>query len=162
MTTHDEEELDELLQPTIPAEPRGPLPWNIRSQFWVAFFGGAAASTLVAYANGRRLGLPRARQRLILITGLIGMLVAAAAVVWLFWVSIGNNGSKSRMAARVIGVLVYLVHYYFQREADTRHQIFGGGEYDSLWRIGLGAVVVGWLFTAAVAVVAIMTKGMWL
>jgi hypothetical protein len=156
---YDEQELDDLLQPTVPADARGPLPWNIRSQFFVAFFGGVVAITLIAWLNGERLRLPKSRQRAILLVGIAGILILVSTIFWLYGASIDRNGSVSRNAARVIGALVYLVQYTLQRDADRRHQVFGGGEYAALWRPGLAAVVAGWLFTVLVAFIALWTKG---
>lgn len=44
-------------------------PWRLRSQVWVALFGGIVASTAIAWVNAERLGLSPERRKTILLVG---------------------------------------------------------------------------------------------
>lgn len=134
-------ELDDLLQPTIaPAEKR-PLPWRVSSQFWVAFFGGIPAVTAIAFLNARRLGLSASRQRWIVGAGVIGMVISIALMGWLT-MSMEDGRRTGRIATRVLAVVLFLVLARIQRDEDGRHQVFGSGEYASLWLPGILATVI--------------------
>lgn len=134
-----DDELDELLQPTIAPEPRrGPLPWRVSSQFWVAFFGGVPAVTAIAYLNARRLGSTIRKQQLIILSGL---LAAAAFVAFVLYVGIDQR-STNRLAGRIVAVLLFLLLARIQRDDDLRHQVFGKGEYASLWAAGIAACLI--------------------
>ena len=55
-------EPDGLLRPSLqdahlPGTHGPRRPWRVGSQFFVAFFGGILPGALIAYLNGRRLGL---------------------------------------------------------------------------------------------------------
>jgi hypothetical protein len=47
-----------------------------------------------------------------------------------------------RLYSRIAAVVLYLALAALQRKEDTQHQIFGSGEYASLWNAGLGATVL--------------------
>ena len=142
-------ELDELLRPTVaPPAPRGPLPWRVASQFWVAFLGGVPAVTAIAFLNAGRLGANESKRRWILLAGGVALLLTIALMGWLGMTN--EHRSTSRIGVRVIAVLLYLVLARIQRDDDGRHQVFGSGEYASLWIPGLVATVV-----SAVAVVGL-------
>ena len=151
-TTHDphDDELDDLLQPSVVAHaPRtGPLPFRVGSQFWVAFFGGSIAVTIIALVNAARLRMPAAKRWWIVAVGVLG--VAASAGVF-YLIEAGTtkaSGSTMRLAWRVIAVLVYLVLRKIQDRDDDHHTVFGGGEYASLWIPGILACIVGFLVNA--------------
>lgn len=150
------DELDDLLQPTVGRQPArtGPLPWRVASQFWVAFFGGVPAVTAIAFLNARRLGATVRKQRWILVAGLI------AASAYLGLVSfVGTEASARstlRIAGRVVAVLLFLVVARIQREDDGRYQVFGSGEYASLWGPGILASVLGGLLLVGGAMLVMM------
>jgi len=143
---------DSLLQPTIadPVERRpGGRPWQLGSQAYVAFFGGPFAATAVAYANSRRLGAPAETQRLVL---LVGLGVSIALTVASFSLFGGFTGARQRdpdvrrvlsFVGRIGAVLLALGLMRLQRRADRHFQMFGAGEYGSLWWPGLLFVLVG-------------------
>ncbi|MGZ5431946.1 MAG: hypothetical protein ACXWH7_03390, partial [Thermoanaerobaculia bacterium] len=109
------QELDDLLRPTVAASVRkGPLPWRVSSQFWVAFFGGIPAVTAIAFLNARRLGASARRQQWILLAGL----VAVAAFIALFaWIRGMEDGARTmRIVGRVLAVVLFLVLARIQRE----------------------------------------------
>ncbi|HEX6161223.1 MAG TPA: hypothetical protein VF111_13705 [Thermoanaerobaculia bacterium] len=132
-------DFDDLLQPTVQEEarPRGPLPWRLQSQFWVAFFGGAFAVTVIALLNAMRLDVDRTKRWLIVVAGLVGM--GLTAVVFL----LTEHASQSRIGARVVGVVLFLVLRPLQKGADDHHQVFRGGDYASLWGPGIAATIAG-------------------
>ena len=119
-------------------------PWRLSSQFWVAFFGGVLAATLIAWQNGKRLGLAADRLRLILLVGAAGLLL----VLGLTFILVpegaarltGASRSGVRLGGRIVAVLAYLVFYQLQKGADRIYQYRSGGNYGSLWRPGLIAV----------------------
>jgi hypothetical protein len=133
-------ELDELLQPTVaPAEPR-PLPWRVSSQFWVAFLGGVPAATAIAFLNAGRLGAPASKRRWILVAGIVALLVSIGFSAWLGIVE--EQRRTARIVMRVVAVLLFLVLARIQRDEDAHHQVFGSGQYASLWIPGIIATVV--------------------
>ncbi|MGZ5442910.1 MAG: hypothetical protein ACXW31_07540 [Thermoanaerobaculia bacterium] len=145
------QELDDLLRPTVAASVRkGPLPWRVSSQFWVAFFGGIPAVTAIAFLNARRLGASARRQQWILLAGL----VAVAAFIALFaWIRGMEDGARTmRIVGRVLAVVLFLVLARIQREDDGRHRVFGSGEYASLWLPGVLATVVSAVLLVGIAV----------
>lgn len=145
------QELDDLLRPTVANSVRkGPLPWRVSSQFWVAFFGGIPAVTAIAFLNARRLGASARRQQWILLAGI----VAVAAFIALFaWIRGMEDGARTmRIVGRVLAVVLFLVLARIQREDDGRHRVFGSGEYASLWLPGLLATVVSAAVLGGIAV----------
>jgi len=147
-------ELDELLRPTVaPSAPRGPLPWRVSSQFWVAFFGGVPAITAIAFLNAGRLGASASKRRWILSSGGVALLLTIALMGWL--TAIEEHRSTTRIVVRVNAVLLYLVLARIQRDDDGRHQVFGSGEYASLWIPGIVATVVSGVALVGIALLAI-------
>jgi hypothetical protein len=134
-------ELDELLQPTVaPAEKRR-LPWRVSSQFWVAFFGGIPAVTVIAFLNARRLGSTARKQQWIVVAGIVAAAVFVALFLWMRTMDPGSR-SMGRIAGRALAVVLYLVLAQIQKEDDGRHQVFGSGQYASLWLAGILATVI--------------------
>jgi hypothetical protein len=144
-------ELDELLRPTIaPAVPRK-LPWRVSSQFWVAFFGGVPAVTAIAFLNSRRLGASAGKQRWILVAGAIAL---AASFALMGWLTVSTeDGRTGRIAVRLLAVVLFLVLARIQRDEDGRHQVFGSGEYASLWLPGILATVISALLLVGIGAV---------
>jgi hypothetical protein len=139
MTTFRDDELDELLQPTVAPPPRrGPLPWRVSSQFWVAFFGGIPAVTAIAWLNARRLGSTIRKQQLIILSGILAAAAYIAFVVYL----VPAQQSSKRLAGRIIAVLLFLLLARIQRDDELRHQVFGKSRYASLWLAGVLACVI--------------------
>lgn len=142
-------ELNDLLQPTVAtARPRGPLPWRVGSQFWVAFLGGVPAVTAIAYINSGRLGMDAEKRRRILIAGIVAF-AATLGLLALFGTE-REGRTVVRIGVRVIAVVLYLFLARIQRDDDGRHQVFHSGEYSSLWIPGTVATVA-----SAVAVIGI-------
>ena len=142
-------ELDELLKPTIAPQEARPLPWRVSSQFWVAFFGGVPAVTLIAFLNARRLGVEASRRRWILVAGVVCFAITIGLMAWLGVKA--EHRTSTRLAARVVAVLLFFVFARIQRDEDGRHQVFGPGRYDSLWGPGIAAMVFGWVVTFVAA-----------
>ena len=98
---------DELLRPTIGADVDiSARPWRLMSQAYIAFFGGVVATTVIAVLNARRLGVPVKGQRLIALSGLGGLVLAAVALRLLTDEVSATSGT--RVAIRVIAVLHYI------------------------------------------------------
>lgn len=142
----------DLFEPTLQAAVAGRRerpaePWRVKSLMWIAFFGGSLALTAIAYLNGKRLKLSPARQHQVLLAGVAGFLLTLGAAYVLGQAEVaqrwqpGPGGSGFRLVSRAIALLAYLVILRLQRSAQRIYR-FGGGEYASLWRPGLVAVMV--------------------
>ncbi|TDW86460.1 MULTISPECIES: hypothetical protein [Kribbella] len=132
---------DELLRPTVGAGlDMSARPWRLLSQTYVAFFGGVLASTAVAFLNAGRLGVDAAKRRLILLTGLVGLL----AVIGVFVLLYDDAGVTSglRVSIRVVAVLCCLVQLRLQRPMDRAFQL-RGADYGSLWGWGIAVTIGG-------------------
>ncbi|TCC01288.1 hypothetical protein [Kribbella soli] len=132
---------DELLRPTVGAGvDMSARPWRLMSQTYVAFFGGVLASTTVAFLNAGRLGVDAAKRRLILLTGLVGML----AVIGVFVLLYDDAGVTSglRVSIRVVAVLCCMVQLRLQRPMDRAFQL-RGADYGSLWGWGIAVTIGG-------------------
>lgn len=142
-------DLDELLRPTVaerrPNEARpGTLPWRLGSQFYVAFFGGAAGAAIVAWRNASRLGLASSQRWTIAALGALGVL-AAALVVTLVGSDDDGGTTTARVAGQVVSITAWGGMYLVQRTADRVHAFHSrdGEPYGSMWGPGFGAVVAG-------------------
>lgn len=145
--TGREDDLDELLQPTVkPVVRSGYKPWRVHSQFWVAFFGGIFAVTGIAYINAGHLGAGTRTRRLILLCGAAALAIFLAMAVWAF----DENVRQARIPGRILSAVLFLALARLQREADNRYQIFEAGEYASLWGAGIVASIAGNLLLALV------------
>lgn len=134
---------DELLQPSVPSNPApvGRKPWRVRSQVWVAFFGGILAVTAIAILNAQRLGINVRKRWLMAAAGCVAFAILLA--LWLRqpgaadYQTFLRQGRELRIAARVIAVVLYLVLAAIQRPAEQHYRVFANGEYASLWKAGL-------------------------
>ena len=130
---------DELLRPTIGADiDLSARPWRLMSQAYVAFFGGVIATTVIAVLNARRLGVPVNGRRQLVLSGGVGLVLAAAAIVLL--TDQLTDSSGPRLAIRVIAVVTCLVQLRIQQPMDRAFQL-RGAEYKSLWGPGIAAVI---------------------
>ncbi|WP_433169105.1 hypothetical protein [Kribbella sp. CA-247076] len=139
---------DDLLRPTIGAGVDLKVrPWRLMSQAYVAFFGGAIASTVITFLNARRLGVSAARRGLIVLTGVVGV----AAVIAVFVLSGGDRDYSYglRILVRLVAVGCCLVQLHLQRPMDRAFQL-RGGDYASLWGPGIAAVVGGFAVDALI------------
>lgn len=143
MTTDDQDLLRPTLQGHVQAEPAaGQRPWRLGSPFWIAFFGGVAPYTLVAYQNSRRLGLPVQRQRLILLLGALGLLASVGVTYALSTWLDSERASVVRLGARAVALLTFAAGYALQKSADRRYAVASGGAYASLWRYGIAVTLL--------------------
>ncbi|MGZ0146104.1 hypothetical protein ACXJJ3_03440 [Kribbella sp. WER1] len=132
---------DDLLRPTVGAGvDMSARPWRLMSQTYVAFFGGVLASTVVAYLNAGRLGVDVAKRRLILLSGVVGLLVVVAVFLLLY----ADSGVTSglRVGIRVVAVVCCMAQIRLQRPMDRAFQL-RGAEYGSLWGVGIAATIGG-------------------
>ncbi|MEV8371340.1 hypothetical protein AB0P21_01330 [Kribbella sp. NPDC056861] len=140
---------DDLLRPTIGADvDMSARPWRLMSQAYVAFFGGVIATTVIAFLNARRLGVPVRGRWQIALSGLAGLLLVAFVLEMLTGeVSVLSavDSSGTRVVIRVIAVLTCLLQLRIQQPMDRAFQL-RGAEYKSLWLPGLAAVIGGGLF----------------
>lgn len=146
-------DLDELLRPTITNAEKRPLPWRVSSQFWVAFLGGVPAVTAIAFFNAGRLGVDAVKRRWILVAGIAAFVVTIALMAWLGVAK--EHRSTTRIVVRVVAVLLYFVLARLQRDDDGRHQVFGSGQYASLWGAGIVATLFSFIVTLAAGVAAV-------
>lgn len=142
------DDLDELLRPTVTAEASAPRekPWRVQSQFWVAFFGGALALSVIAVINARRLGVPPRKRAWMIVLSLL-----ALAVIFGFWLNqpeaakfgaLLREGRELRLVGRVTAVLLFLALAAFQRPADAHFRVFTDAEYASLWSAGIASTLI--------------------
>ncbi|GAA3111494.1 hypothetical protein JOF29_004305 [Kribbella aluminosa] len=147
---------DDLLRPTIGAGVNMSVrPWRLMSQTYVAFFGGVIASTVVAYLNAGRLGVDAAKRRLILLSGLAGLVVVVAVFLLLY----ADSGITSglRVGIRVVAVLCCMAQIRLQRPMDRAFQL-RGAEYGSLWGVGIAATIGG---AIAEALILLLVTVIW-
>ena len=139
----------------------GQRPWRPQSMFYVAFFGGLLPLTWIAYQNAERLGMPAdARRRIAIVGGLVTLAVMVAMGAFIAdpsRLSIVSSAFPDmrptqvvRLLTRASAVGLYLLFLSWLKSANRRYAAFGAGEYDSLWRPGLVAVIVGDLIMVAV------------
>jgi len=133
---------DDLLTPTIPPQrPGTTAPWSLEGQLLASILLGPLAAGVLAAINGGRLGIRPLLRVAMLAAGLAG--VAVRAVLTASVLPDGNP--SSRLAANVLGGLVWLVVHRLLR-TRLRAYAIGGGETRSMWRdgvwIGLGCAVV--------------------
>ena len=119
-------------------------PWNLSSQFWVAFLGGIVAIGTIAYLNAGRLRMSsRARTLIVALT-----LAFWAAWTWIFFLvwtgRVEGDKSTARLVARVSAVILYLLLATIQKKADRAWRMFSGRGYDPLSKAGFAAGLAGW------------------
>lgn len=157
----DSQSEDELLQPTLaeyrPPGAGGPPPWQLWSQFYVAFLGGPLAATAVAWLNSKRLGLDAKRRRLILAIGLAGS-VAAAAAAGYYSIGAGRESLRAiRIGVRAAALLLFGCFYAMQKSADRLYQVNSRPvpAFASLWGPGAAIVIGSSLLTWVLAIAAV-------
>lgn len=140
-------EPDDLFQPSL--KKQAPIyvdkPWALENQFWVAFFGGTLAITVLAYLNSQRFKMTIAAQRRILLVGLAGVFLTIILAVVLGGMDLPDywaEGRAGRMAGRVVAILTYLVLHRLQVPANRLYRAFYDGRYESLWQVGVVIVLV--------------------
>ncbi len=141
-------DLDNLLQPTLQdktlaANLDRKKPWALNHQIWVAFFGGVLAITVIAYINGKRLGLEPPKQRGIILTGVASFTLVLAYTFALVYIPALDFASRDtlslRYASRILAVLAYFLLASLQKPAMRLYR-FHHDDFASLWQAGLLAV----------------------
>lgn len=157
---------DELFAPTLQdeaARPAGaPRPWNVGSQFWVAFLGGPLAVGAIAWLNAPRLGLTPTRRRWMLVASLAAFALALGIVGWIAAGTAREAGlpAYTRRIPQVTAVALYLLLALLQKPGARRYEAFGG-EYASLWRAGFLAILGGGAVQVALGVaVVLLARGL--
>jgi len=143
---------DELLRPTIgDGVDLSVRPWRLKSQLYVAFFGGVLAATVIAYLNARRLGVDAAKQRLILLTGAAGLVVSTVVFIVLEDLLGADDpyAAVANIAATVTAMVCSLIQQRFQRLMDRAFQL-RGVDYRSLWKAGIAATIGGAIVEALI------------
>jgi hypothetical protein len=143
---------DELLRPTIGAGVDMTVrPWRLKSQLYVAFFGGPIACTVIAFLNARRLGVAAPERRLILVAGAIALTASTAAYLVLEGLLGADDpyAMVPNIAATAIAMVCSLIQQRFQRPMDRAFQL-RGAEYRALWGPGIAAVIGGGILDALV------------
>jgi len=140
-------ELDELLRPTVKQreEPSGSKrPWQLSSQFYVAFFGGAVGATIIALLNATRLGLPAQKRWMIAAIGVAGIIATALVIAGVGLDDDGTTGTI-RILGRVVGVVAWGGMYLIQRSADRVYAYRSSADepYAPMWGPGIAAALVG-------------------
>jgi hypothetical protein len=139
------ENLDDLLQPTLQdhtPDSTKAKPWHPGHQFWIAFLGGVLAITGIAYLNSKRLGQDVGKQRLILITGALGLVVVIALVLFTPASTTAQVSSQMvRLEQRIVAVLAYALMYQIQKPAFRPYSYTNSENYASLWKPGIIAIL---------------------
>jgi hypothetical protein len=142
-------EFEELLAPTIGRQWAGgmPRPWQVTSQFWIAFLGGVLAVTAIAWMNAGRLNVDPRRRRWIAIIGAVAL--GANLAFWLRRPLSGDGflrwaggASDIRLYSRILGVVAYLAYARLQRHEDRAYMYLAAPQYESLWKAGMIATFV--------------------
>ncbi len=136
---------DELLRPTIGAGvDLGVRPWRLKSQIYVAFFGGVIACTVIAFLNARRLGVDAAEGRRILLAGAIGLTASTVAFLLLEDLLGAEDpyAAVPNIAAIAIAMVCSVIQQRIQQPMDRAFQL-RGAEYRALWRAGIPAAIAG-------------------
>jgi len=140
---------EDLLTPTVRDRQESQKPWSLRSEFYVAFFGGIPGITFFAFLNGRRLRLSRELQRRMLFSAVIAFLAAVAITFGvLYWLATTTTDIRSQTRLmRLVPRGVALVYYYYLRRlqlpAYRVYQFTRGGSYASPWAMGLLSILIG-------------------
>ncbi len=149
---------DDLLAPSLQGrvytvEPPAKRPWRLGPQFFVAFFGGSLAITLIAFLNAGRLGLSAGRRWSMLGVGLVWGLTGPAVMIHGFMnlEAIGQlfgSGVAPETLLRIVGkafaLLLFGLFYLLQQKPDRAYGYrYARAEepYASLWVPGLLAIV---------------------
>lgn len=137
---------DELFEPTLKkSRPSyNPRPWSSRSEFMVAFFGGALALTVYAYLNSQQLKLKQEQLNRILLIGVIALLASAVGYIFLLpdQFSLAQSTSAElrlpRYVARIFSVIAYVAMRRVQQGGFRMFEMFEGDSgYGSPWKVGL-------------------------
>ena len=149
---------DDLLAPSLQGrvytvEPPAKRPWRLGPQFFVAFFGGSLAITLIAFLNAGRLGLSPGQRWSMLGGGLLWGLVGLAGTVYGFMNveaigQLAGGGITPETLLRIVGkacaLLLFGLFYLLQKKPDRAYGYrYAKAEepYASLWVPGLLAVI---------------------
>jgi len=124
---------DPLLQPTVRDRPAGAPPWRSHYIPVVAFLGGAAAMTVVAWRNARRHDLGSTDRTMIVVVGVLTLLAEFAFALLL---PATVDGTAMRLSVRAITVAGCLVLLRPLLRAERLH-IMRGDPSTSLWGAGL-------------------------
>lgn len=156
----DRSDLTDLLQPTLQGKTAETAalrkkPWGLRSLFFVAFFGGLLAVTVMALLNARRLQVTGRERAGILVVAAIAFALLGGYVVLLpqFPVLdfVGDVGLSIRLGGRVVALLAYALYARSLRPSlRVYDEVYDS--YASPWLVGL-AVVFGLGSLQAVAFV---------
>lgn len=153
-------DLDDLLQPSVGQSPREPRekPYRVQSQFWVAFFGGILPVTAVALLNAQRLGIDKRKRWLMGAAALIALVVVFVLLMqqppFTDLAGFARSSREVRLFSRITSVALFLVLAALQKPADAHYQVFSGGDYASLWKVGIATTLI--LGTAQNAVMGVL------
>lgn len=133
----------DLLTPTLaehrPRSSDAPAPWNLGSQVYVAFLGGALAVTAIAYLNSARLEAPTRTRMVILLIGLLSF--ASILVVAALLGQGEDTPSGFRVALQLVAVAGWGLMFLIQRPYERIFETFDDTEHASLVWPGLAAIV---------------------
>lgn len=136
----------DLLSPTLQhraEQARGPAPWRLSSQVYVAFFGGSLAVAAIAVMNARRHAMPARAQATIAAIGVVTF-IAVLIVASVILAGSGDDDTPSglRVAVQLVSVAGWGLMFLIQRPHDRVFEAFGNREHASLVLPGLAAVLL--------------------
>lgn len=139
--------MSDLLRPSLQADARTAPVYSARAGFWVAFLGGAVATTLFSALNSHRLGR-LSRDAPFYVLGL----VAFVAVIGVYYFEPGLLGfdleSKRegrqtlRLLSRGMALALWLGYYLLHRQ-QHRAMHLTGGTPPSPWKPALACIGLG-------------------
>lgn len=128
----------------------GPPPFRLRSQLWIALFGGPLPLLVIGMMNATRLGLSARRRAWLLQLGLAAV-ASTVAVYFIIYRATGGelptaaDWPRTRMlmqgAYRLIALVLWVAYDRIQLPGDERFQATGG-RYASLWLTGIAVIIV--------------------
>lgn len=126
----------ELYRPSLSQEAPEIKSYNIGSLFYVAFFGGTIALTVLSIRNARWL---RLRPAVIVVMVVLGMLAFIGKMA-LFYAYFNGNLSMERQSVkflvRAFEIVLFLLFYKFMKGEFQSFRVLHG-ETQPLWKAGL-------------------------
>lgn len=146
----------DLLQPSIPdgfsqRRAYAQKPWRLDSLIWIGLLGGMLPMTAIAFLEARYLAQERLSWKILLWGGLLTvLLILGLGYASANWELTSRGG---RLGVRAGGLLLYIVCRKLLVAADRVYQhVASEDAYDSLWKAGLLAVILGGLLQGAAIV----------
>lgn len=139
--------MSDLLRPSLHAEARTAPIYSARAGFWVAFLGGAVATTLFSALNSHRLGrlsrdAPFYVLAMVVFVAVIGVYYAKPGLFGFGLQSEQEARQTLRLLYRGIALAMWLGYYWLHRQ-QHRAMHLTGGTPPSPWKPALTCIGLG-------------------